>query len=208
MSEVTCLEIFAGAGGLAQGIGRNKVQHKALVEWNKDACKTLRTNYKEEVVYNLDIRDFDFKNFGAVGLVAGGPPCQPFSLGGKHTGNTDQRDMFPYACKAITECTPKAFIFENVKGLLRKSFSSYFSYILLRLTYPEVEMRENFSWVDHLKTLENIHTSGVYSGVKYNVVFRLVDAADYGVPQRRERVILVGIRDDLNVEWSFPSKTQ
>ncbi len=207
MSEVTCLEIFAGAGGLAQGIGRNKVQHKALVEWNKDACKTLRTNYKEEVVYNLDIRDFDFKNFGAVGLVAGGPPCQPFSLGGKHTGNTDQRDMFPYACKAITECTPKAFIFENVKGLLRKSFSSYFSYILLRLTYPEVEMRENFSWVDHLKTLENIHTSGVYSGVKYNVVFRLVDAADYGVPQRRERVILVGIRDDLNVEWSFPSKT-
>ena len=126
MNNVSSLELFSGAGGLALGIAQNGVRHEALVEWNKDACNTLRDNFKSEIVYNVDIHDFDFEKYGHVDLVAGGPPCQPFSLGGKHKGSMDQRDMFPYACKAISICTPSTFIFENVKGLLRKSFSSYF----------------------------------------------------------------------------------
>lgn len=115
--------------------------------------------------------------------------------------------MFPYATKAISTCLPKAFIFENVKGLLRKSFSKYFEYVLLRLTYPETSAEDYVDWEDHLSALEKIHTSGMYCGAKYNVIFRLVDTADYGIPQRRERVIIVGIRSDLGIQWSFPNKT-
>ena len=107
---------------------------------------------------------------------------------------------------AIRELTPKAFIFENVKGLLRKSFVQYFNYIILQLTYPEITNLKN-DWKLHLSELEKIHTKGNFNGLKYNVVFRLVNAADYGVPQKRERVIIVGIRNDLNLAWNFPDKT-
>ncbi|MBE9062728.1 DNA cytosine methyltransferase [cf. Phormidesmis sp. LEGE 11477] len=207
MSEISCVELFSGAGGLAKGIELSGTRHKAFVEWNKDACKTLSYNYKKQIVYNTDVRLIDFKQFGPVDIVSGGPPCQPFSLGGKHKGNTDKRDMFPYVCKAVSVCTPKTFIVENVKGILRKSFSTYFEYIVLRLTYPNVESRKSEDWTEHLRRLEKIHTSKRYNGLKYKVVFRLVDAADYGVPQRRERVFIIGVREDLGVEWVFPEKT-
>lgn len=207
MSKLSCLELFTGAGGLAKGLDMAGIQHKAFIEWNKDACKTLANNYVNHLVHNVDIRTFQFEQFGCVDLVVGGPPCQPFSMGGKHRGNMDQRDMFPYACNAINICKPKAFIFENVKGILRKSFSSYFEYIILRLTYPEIARKSSESWTDHLVRLERIHTSGKYHGVKYKVIFRLLDAANYGVPQRRERVFIIGIREDLNIEWSFPQES-
>ena len=119
----------------------------------------------------------------------------------------DPRDMFPYACKAISVCRPKAFIFENVKGLLRQSFSSYFSYIILRLSYPEIEIKESETWEDHLRRLEECHALGSVATLRYRVLFHLVDAADYGVPQRRERVVIVGFREDLHVTWKFPQAT-
>ena len=200
------LELFSGAGGLAKGIEIAGAKHTAFVEWNTDACKTLRSNYCPEIVYETDIKNFNFRNFSGVDLIAGGPPCQPFSLGGKAKGNDDDRDMFPYAVSAIRQLTPKAFIFENVKGLLRRSFSEYFSYIILQLTYPEVVNRTG-NWQNHLAELEKIHTKGNYSGLHYNVVFRLVNAANYGIPQKRERVIIVGIRNDLDLAWSFPDET-
>ncbi len=77
----------------------------------------------------------------------------------------------------------------------------------LRLSYPEIIKKEKEDWEEHLRRLERHHTSGSTSGLRYRVVFRLVDAADYGVPQRRERVVIVGIREDLGVEWSFPKPT-
>lgn len=207
MSRLSCLELFTGAGGLAKGLEMAGIQHKAFVEINNDACLTLACNYGDQFIHNTDIRTFQFDQFGHIDIISGGPPCQPFSMGGKHKGNADQRDMFPYACKAISVCTPKAFIFENVKGILRKSFSNYFEYIILRLRYPEVFLRDSECWKDHLARLEKIHTSGRYEGVRYNVVFRLLDAANYGIPQRRERVFIVGIREDLNIEWSFPQES-
>ncbi len=70
--------------------------------------------------------------------MAGGPPCQPFSLSGKHKAFNDDRDMFPQAIRAVRESKPESFIFENVKGLLRKNFSSYFGYIVLQLAYPNI----------------------------------------------------------------------
>ncbi len=201
------LEFFTGAGGLALGIAEHGVSHEALVEWNKDAVATLRYNFHPNIVHHTDIRDFDFSTYGHVDIIAGGPPCQPFSIGGKHKGNVDQRDMFPFACKAIAQCMPSAFIFENVKGLLRKSFSSYFKYIILRLTYPEVDIKKSEPWENHLRRLEQIDTSKKFDGTKYNVLFQLVDAANYGIPQRRERVVIVGIRDDVGTNWSFPKQT-
>jgi DNA (cytosine-5)-methyltransferase 1 len=200
------LELFSGAGGLAKGIERAGANHAAFVEWDSDACKTLRHNYRPEIVHETDIRHFNFQQFSGIDLIAGGPPCQPFSLGGKAKGHDDERDMFPYAISAIRQLTPKAFIFENVKGLLRKSFSEYFNYILLQLTYPDI-LNKSTNWKQHLSDLEKIHTKGHYKSLKYNVVFRLLNAANYGVPQKRERVIIVGIRNDLNLEWCFPEET-
>jgi DNA (cytosine-5)-methyltransferase 1 len=200
------LELFSGAGGLAKGMECAGANHTAFVEWNSDACKTLRYNYKPEIVYETDIRDVNFKQFSGIDLIAGGPPCQPFSLGGKAKGFDDERDMFPYAISAIRQLAPKAFIFENVKGLLRKSFAQYFNYIILQLTYPEVLKKTN-DWKKHLSELEKIHVQGNYQGLSYNVVFQLVNAANYGIPQKRERVIIVGIRNDLNVSWCFPNET-
>ncbi|MCB9267786.1 MAG: DNA (cytosine-5-)-methyltransferase [Lewinellaceae bacterium] len=201
------LEIFSGAGGLALGMKHAGFSHSALVEWNKDACDSLRNNFNETQVFQTDIRKFDYRLFEGVDVISGGPPCQPFSLGGKHRGNMDKRDMFPYAIKGIRETQPKAFIFENVKGLLRQSFSSYFSYIILQLTYPDLIKEKDEDWRDHLARLEKIHTKGNYHGLKYNVVFRLINAANYGVPQKRERVVIVGIKDALNIEWNFPRET-
>jgi len=115
--------------------------------------------------------------------------------------------MFPEAVRAVRELQPVGFIFENVKGLLRKSFDSYFNYILLQLSHPEVVSKEGMAWTDHLKLLEEYHTSRGDKGLEYNVVFRLLNAADYGVPQQRQRVIIVGFRSDMDAQWSFPEPT-
>src|SRR5690606_3837370 len=121
-------------------------QHDAVLEWNHNACDTLRRNQQAGVAHvsswdivEGDVHDYDFrKHAGSVHVVAGGPPCQPFSLGGKHLGQDDKRNMFPEAVRAVREIAPKAFIFENVKGLLRQNFSNYYNYILHQLRFPEV----------------------------------------------------------------------
>jgi DNA (cytosine-5)-methyltransferase 1 len=197
------LELFSGAGGLAKGLEIEGFKHIVLVEFNRDACATLRNNFDAERVFEGDIRDYDFANTGHVDIVAGGPPCQPFSLGGKHQASNDQRDMFPYAIKAIKELKPKAFIFENVKGLLRSSFSDYFEYILKRLQYPDCENRSDRDWREHLEQLRLLSTCS-QTPPDFHVHFKLINAADYGVPQTRERVIVVGIRADIKGEWAFP----
>ena len=130
------IEIFSGAGGLAKGLELAGFEHLAFVEHNKHACASLAANFDPAKVFHGDIKDFDLNSINAIDVVAGGPPCQPFSLGGKHKADQDSRDMFPFAIRAIEKLIPKAFIFENVKGLLRPSFSDYFEYIILRLTYP------------------------------------------------------------------------
>lgn len=204
---INSLELFSGAGGLAKGLELAGATHQAFVELNNNACKTLRVNYLPEKIFETDVKNFNFCNFSNIDLIAGGPPCQPFSIGGNHKGFADDRDLFPSAIQSIRQLAPKAFIFENVKGLLRKSFSTYFHYIILQLTYPEIKIKNSADWHEHLSELEKIHTKGNYQGVKYNVIFRLINAADFGVPQKRERVMIVGVRDDLNISWSFPNPT-
>jgi DNA (cytosine-5)-methyltransferase 1 len=115
--------------------------------------------------------------------------------------------LFSEAARTLAEIRPRAFIFENVRGLLRKSFAKYFGYIILQLTYPEITKKENEKWLDHLSRLEKFHTSTSEKGLFYNVIFRLVNAADYGVPQKRDRVFIIGFRNDINGNWSFPTTT-
>jgi DNA (cytosine-5)-methyltransferase 1 len=200
------LELFSGAGGLAKGLELAGFEHSAFVEFNKHACSSLRENFTPEKVFFGDIRNFDSASVGIVDVVAGGPPCQPFSLGGKHKAYQDDRDMFPYAIKAIESLNPKSFVFENVKGLLRPSFAEYFEYILLRLTYPSFSAKPEMTWQEHLAQLRAAKKFA-YAGVKYDVQYKLVNAADYGTPQTRERVVIVGIRSDLKKVWSFPKET-
>jgi DNA (cytosine-5)-methyltransferase 1 len=200
------LELFSGAGGLAKGLELAGFKHTALVENNKHAYASLCENFDPEKVFFGDVRDFDLETLTHIDLVAGGPPCQPFSLGGKHQADRDKRDMFPAAIYAIEKLKPKAFIFENVKGLLRQTFADYFEYILLRLTHPSFNAELTSDWQQHLAELRSVSNSS-YSGTKYNVQFKPIDAANYGVPQKRERVIIVGIRSDLECDWSFPPET-
>lgn len=200
------LEIFSGAGGLAKGLELAGFEHAAFVEFNKHACLTLSANFESNKVYFGDIKDFDLNSIDNIDLVAGGPPCQPFSLGGKHKAYQDSRDMFPYAIQAIEKLTPKAFVFENVKGLLRPTFENYFEYIILRLTYPGFSAKPQMAWQEHLAQLRKIKVMP-YAAVKYNVQFKLLNAADYGIPQTRERVVIVGIRADIGGRWLFPQPT-
>ena len=206
------IELFAGAGGLGIGVSRAGFDPATIIERDRYCCDTIRENKDRGVLpvvnwplHEGDVREFDFSRFeDSVDLVSGGPPCQPFSLGGKHRGNADHRDMFPEAVRAIREIRPRAFILENVKGLTRASFASYFEYICLQLSFPEVTAKQDEDWCDHLSRLEAHQTSGSYRGLHYNLVYRVLNAADFGVPQRRERVFLVGFRSDLGVAWSFP----
>jgi len=208
------VELFAGAGGLAMGMAGAGFRHAAVIEWNHDSCETFRENQAHHAhsvegwpLHEIDARDFDFKSIpGDIDVVSGGPPCQPFSMGGKHKGHLDSRDMFPQAVRAVRELRPKAFIVENVKGLLRQTFADYFEYVILQFTHPDIVLRPGEGRRQHQSRLEQHHTSRGATA-QYNVVYRLLNAANYGVPQKRERVFIVGFRSDMGVKWNFPSET-
>lgn len=209
------IELFTGAGGLALGTHYAGFHHRMLLEWNRDALNTLQFNaFADSVpgirtwnVVQADARHVDFASCGEVDLVAGGPPCQPFSIGGKHQGMSDTRDMIPHFVRAVRELAPRTFILENVRGLLRSSFASYFSYVVLQLTHPELTRGDDERWEEHLQRLEALHIAGDSGDIQYNVVFRVLNAADYGVPQTRQRVFIVGFRSDTTIDWHFPEPT-
>jgi len=161
------IELFSGVGGLALGLHQAGFSPAALIEWDKNSCGSVIANIDNGYgcvadwrVVQTDVRLVRYSDYGTdIQFVSGGPPCQPFSVGGKHKSHNDTRDMFPEAVRAVRELKPKGFVFENVKGLLRKSFSSYFNYILLQLTHPEVTAHNGMDWMEHLKFLEEFHTS-------------------------------------------------
>ncbi len=211
------VELFAGAGGLGMGVSLAGFKPLAVIERDRWACDTIRENIsrghpfvREWPLWEGDVRDFDWSSIEErVDLLTGGPPCQPFSLAGKHLAFGDDRDMFPATVNIVRTLRPSAFIFENVKGLTRSSFANYYQYILLQLEFPEVSRKCGETWMDHLKALQSEKTAGDLhgSGLTYNVVPTLINAADYGIPQKRERVFIVGFRSDLGINWSFPEPT-
>lgn len=210
------VELFAGAGGLGMGVSKAGFTPVEVVEWDRWCCDTINENRRagvKEVAHWPepkfgDVRQVDFKPLqGKVDLVTGGPPCQPFSLGGKHRAFDDHRDMWPQAVRVVRETRPNAFIFENVKGLKRAAFATYFTYIELQLHHPAIERKPDEDWRDHLGRLQQHHTSNQHIEPEYRVVAQVLNAANFGVPQRRERVVFVGFRSSLGVSWKFPEET-
>ncbi|MGE4130249.1 MAG: DNA cytosine methyltransferase [Bdellovibrionales bacterium] len=209
------VELFTGAGGLALGVSASGFKHLAVVEWDHDACNTVRLNQERGntlvgswPLHEMDVAQFNFDGIEQeVDLLGGGPPCQPFSLGGKHKGHTDERNMFPQVFRAARSLRPKAILIENVKGLARASFKDYLDYILLQLGTPEIQRKRDEEWRDHAARLVKVKSNKVKTDLEYDVQVKLINSADYGVPQRRERVIIVGFRRDLGVKWTYPPPT-
>ena len=176
---LTSIEICAGAGGQALGLERAGFFHVALVEYEQSYCNTLKLNRPNWNVICADVKNFSGKPYrDKIDLFAGGVPCPPFSVAGRQLGSADERDLFPKALRLIEEINPRAVMLENVRGFLDPSFSDYRDFILNK--------------IDELG---------------YNVQIKLLNASDYGVPQLRPRVVIVGIRKDIKGVFSYPTAT-
>lgn len=169
------IDLFAGAGGLSLGLKNAGWDVVAAVEVDKYATATHHANFPATKGMRCDVRDVDWSKFRGVDLVAGGPPCQPFSVSGKQLGQEDLRDMVPEFLRIVSEVKPQAFIMENVKGLASVKFKDYLS-----------------NAIDDFKALG------------YRVHHTVLNSADYGVPQFRERLFIVGLRND---GFEFPEPT-
>lgn len=211
-TRLTSVELFAGAGGLALGAQKSGFTSLATLEWNRWACDTIRENkaaghplVKAWDVHQGDVRDFDWSQLAEdVDLVSGGPPCQPFSAGGRGRSVDDERDMFPATAEVLATLRPRAFLIENVRGLTRPAFQDYYEYVLRRLANPELTAGQAEAWFDHLLRLRKAKPRDT---LHYDVFPTLLDAADFGVPQQRHRVFMVGFRSDLGIGWTFPDPT-
>jgi len=199
---------------LALAAARSGFADITAIDLHGPACETLRKNKQAGVehvkgwkIVEADIRDVDYKPFAGIDLLSGGPPCQPFSLGGKRHGRDDAREMFPQFIRGVRETKPKAFVFENVRGILSTSTLAYFNYILQQLQLPEHSRDKGEKWKQHRARLERLYTGGKGEGAQYRVIQQIMNGADFGVPQRRERVFIVGVRSDLAIEYNFPLPT-
>lgn len=205
------VELFAGCGGLALGVAKAGFEHDIVVEMDSDSVKTLQENKKRKLphvrnweIAQFDTRQLDFSELKGVDLLSGGPPCQPFSIGGQHLGPRDSRNMWPEAIRIVREVRPKAFIFENVRGLLRPAFADYLEYIRLQLMFPSL-MRRDEAWRSHLARLRKRSRSSGKS--EYRVIAGGINAADYGAPQKRHRAMIIGLSSEFGDEWDFPRPT-
>lgn len=176
--EYKVLELFAGAGGLAVGMEKAGLKCVALNEIDKYACKTLRENRPNWNVLEGDIKNFNFSKYhNQVDVVTGGFPCQAFSYAGKRLGFEDARGTLFYEfARVVKEVNPLVCLGENVKGLLNH---------------------------DNGRTLQGMIS--ILGEIGYNVVqVEILKAINYKVPQKRERLILVGIRKDIDLKYEYP----
>ncbi len=151
-------------------------QHALVIEIEREYCDILRYNRPQWNVLRQDVREFDGTPYmGKIDLLAGGVPCPPFSIAGKQLGAADERDLFPHILRLTEEIRPKAVMIENVKGLLSPKFSEYRDLILRSLC-----------------------------DIGYSPHIKLLNSSDYGVPQLRPRVVIVGIRSDIEDSFDFP----
>lgn len=171
------IEICAGAGGQALGLEQAGFSHEALVEIDKDACKTLRVNRPNWNIIEGDIRDFSAYEYNNIDLLSGGVPCPPFSVAGKQLGTDDERNLFPEMIRLVSECKPKAIMVENVRGLMDNKFSTYRNHIS-----------------------KEIESQG------YSCTWKLVNACEFGVPQSRPRAIFLALRPEYASYFKWPDK--
>lgn len=163
----TALDIFAGAGGLSLGLHRAGFDVVAGAEWDRDACETFAKAHPGADVVEGDVNRLSFRPWrDRAEVLVGGPPCQPWSTGGKRLGPQDPRDGWPAFLRALREVRPRAFVAENVAGLSARSGA--------------------------------LHLAALVSGLeaeRFHVSTKVLNAADFGVPQKRRRLVIVGLRD-------------
>ena len=190
MRPIRTLSLFSGAGGLDIGFHDAGFDIVGCLEIDTPSCETLRLNVGKYVspdtkIFNDDITTTDPASLdvGEIDFIIGGPPCQSFSAAGRRAGgvhgiNDTRGSLFWYYCKFLEHFKPSGFLFENVKGILQANNSA--------------------DWDIILKSFES---------VGYNLYFKVLDAADYGTPQHRERLIMVGVRNDIHHTFRFPTPT-
>lgn len=181
----TNVELFAGAGGLALGLEQAGFENLLSNDFDKDSCNTLKLNRPNwnvicDSVENLAEQDLlgmlNIKE-GELDLLSGGYPCQSFSYAGKRLGLNDVRGtMFYYYAKILKQLKPKMFLAENVKGLVSH---------------------------DNGKTLQTM--INVFEEIGYRVQYKVLNAWDYGVAEKRERIVIIGIRNDIPIEFEYPT---
>ena len=176
LSKKTAVEICAGIGGLASGAFG--LEHLALIEHSEPAARILRRSkpWTSARVFEADIRRFDFGSYvDKVGLLSGGPPCQPWSLAGRGEGADDRRDLLSAIHELVGQIKPESFVFENVPGLVSEANDDYLTHIISCLRTP-------------------------HAGEFYGVAAGILNAADFGLPQIRRRVFIIGLRGRSNAE--------
>lgn len=172
----TAVDLFAGAGGFSIGLQDAGFKVVLAVEWVEDFACTLANHVDPANIVVDDVRSVNFEQaVDRVDLVVGGPPCQPFSSGGLREGADDDRDMLPAFIDAVDQLQPKAFIMENVRGLTVGKRKEYLNQALRKL-----------------------------EAIGYFVNHKVVNAAHFGVPQKRKRLFVVGMRGS---KFEFPSPT-
>jgi DNA (cytosine-5)-methyltransferase 1 len=173
---MTAVDIFSGPGGMTLGFKAAGFQIECAVEINQDAVATYAAHTNPPSHFGEDIAALDFRKFkGRCDVVFGGPPCQPFSLGGLNRGRSDRRDMMPEFVRVLREVKPFCFVMENVPGLMLRAHRPYFESIL-----------------------------NLMLDAGYRLSWSVVNAADFGLPQKRRRLFLVGFRDRV---FRFPLPT-
>lgn len=189
MNQHKVLSLFCGAGGFDLGFHggfdylQNRYQKNNFnIIWandiNEKACKTAAHNFADTKIHCGDITKVNIDELPKADVILGGFPCQDYSLAGKRQGlNADRGNLYLSMVQIVAKLKPKVFLAENVKGLL--------------------------IWEKGLAINKIIED---FENIGYNVQYQLLNAADYGVPQNRERVIIVGTRKDLNLQYTFPKK--
>jgi DNA (cytosine-5)-methyltransferase 1 len=168
-----CVDLFCGAGGLSLGLKRAGFVPKVALDMDPAAAATYKANFPGVQMVTADVRSIKWSAFaGKIDLVAGGPPCQPFSVAGDQKAAGDSRDMIPEFIRAVRELRPRAFLLENVAGLVTPRHKGYF--------------------LSRLREL---------SDLGFDVEYQILNAAHFGVPQERKRVIAVGLR---RCKFDFP----
>jgi DNA (cytosine-5)-methyltransferase 1 len=178
-----------------------------MAEFDRDAVATVLHNKAKGVEHVRDwpmslqdVREINWKKLTSLDLISGGPPCQPFGIGGKKNGEDDHRDMWPEAIRAVRDAKPRLVLFENVRNLAGPRFRPYLEWIVAHLERPGLIREPNEPHDAHRARL-----SASRSRKGYNVVWQLVNAADFGAAQIRHRVLIFGIKEDINV-FPMPMK--
>jgi DNA (cytosine-5)-methyltransferase 1 len=174
-TTLSSLDLFTGAGGLSLGLHDAGFRPDLAVELKADACETFRGVLPKVPLEPKPIGEFDFRRFEGIDLIAGGPPCQPFSSGGKGLAADDHRDMIPEFIRAVGQARPRAFLMENVPALFGTTHADYLARVVQQL-----------------------------SALGYDLTMGVLNAAEYGVPQKRRRGFLVGLRGG---HFRFPKPT-